>query len=266
MQVSPPGATAAVPPAAPAAPAAPTAPVAPADAPALLCLPYAGGAAQAFTGLRTALSAAARTELLELPGHGRRMAEPVRDDFGEVLNDLVRSSAPHTTGHYVLLGYSMGAAFAYELARHWSALGRPPSGVVLVGRNGPTARQTFPDIHRLAAPAFLDAVRRLGGTPPQLFERPELIELFAPVLRADFTLSETYEALPGPPLGCPLWVCAGTDDPMVDDAGLRDWENHASGDVCIEWLPGGHFLLDDAAFHAYVGGVLRALPRPRARC
>ncbi|MFC8520959.1 thioesterase II family protein [Streptomyces sp. NPDC057257] len=237
----------------------------PADAPTLLCLPHAGGAARAFAALRESVGGAARTVLLELPGHGTRMTEPVRDDFGDVLDDLVRASAPHTTGRYVLLGHSMGAAFAYELGRHWAALGRPPAAVLVVGRNGPTARRPFPDIHRLAVPAFLDAVRRLGGTPPQLFERPELIELFTPVLRADFTLSETYEALPGPPLACPLWVSAGTDDPMVDDAGLRDWENHGSGDVRIEWLPGGHFLLDDPAFHAYVAGVLRALPLAAAR-
>lgn len=236
----------------------------PGPSPALLCLPHAGGAARAFSSLRAALPGAARTVLLELPGHGERMTEPVRDDFGAVLDDLARSSAPHTAGRYVLLGHSMGAAFAYELGRHWSTLGRPPSAVVVVGRNGPTARRTLPDIHRLAAPAFLDAVRRLGGTPPQLFEHPEMIELFMPVLRADFTLSETYEPLPGPPLECPLWVCAGVDDPMVDDAGLRDWENHGLGDVRTDWLPGGHFLLDDPAFHAYVAGVLRAVPQPRA--
>ncbi|MFF6994947.1 thioesterase II family protein [Streptomyces sp. NPDC008313] len=231
----------------------------------LICLPHAGGAARAFTSLEAALPGAARTTLLELPGHGTRMAEPVRDDFGAVLEDLIRATAPHTTGQYVLLGHSMGAAFAYEIGRYWSALGRPPAGVVVVGRNGPTARRILPDLHTLAAPAFLESVRRLGGTPPQLFDHPELVKLFLPVLRADFTLSETYTPLPGPPLDVPLWVCAGVDDPMVDDAGLRDWENHGAGDVSIEWLPGAHFLLDDPAFHAYVAGVLRTLPDAGSR-
>ncbi|MFC7266193.1 thioesterase II family protein [Streptomyces lutosisoli] len=228
--------------------------------PTLLCLPHAGGAARAFAGLEAALPRAARMTLLELPGHGSRMAEPLREDFGAVMEDLIRGSAPHTTGQYVLLGHSMGAAFAYEMGRYWSALGRPPAGVVVVGRNGPTARRTLPDLHTLSAPAFLESVRRLGGTPPQLFEHPELVKLFTPVLRADFTISETYTPLPGPPLACPLWVCAGVDDPMVDDPGLRDWEDHGAGDVAIEWLPGNHFLLDDPAFHAYVAGVLRTLP------
>ncbi|MDX6364022.1 MAG: hypothetical protein QOC85_3032, partial [Streptomyces sp.] len=183
------------------------------DRPTLLCLPHAGGAARAFASLAAALPGAARTTLLELPGHGSRMAEPLRDDFAAVMEDLVRGSAAHTTGPYVLLGHSMGAAFAYEIGRYWSALGRPPAGVVVVGRNGPTARRILPDLHTLAAPAFLESVRRLGGTPPQLFEHPELVELFVPVLRADFTISETYTPLPGPPLACPLWVCAGVDDP-----------------------------------------------------
>ncbi|MFF8971236.1 thioesterase II family protein [Streptomyces sp. NPDC014995] len=225
----------------------------------LLCVPHAAGSARAFTGLGRALTPGTHTVALELPGHGTRMREPVRDDFAAVLADLIRSSGAHTAGPYVLLGHSMGAAFAYELARYWSALGRPPAAVVVTGRNGPTARALLPDIHGLADEAFLAAVRRLGGTPPQLFEHPELVALFTPVLRADFTLSETYTALPGAPLGCPLWVSAGTDDPMVDDAGLRDWENHAAGDVTVEWLPGGHFLLDDAAFHAYVTGVLKSV-------
>ncbi|MFD7707405.1 thioesterase II family protein [Streptomyces sp. NPDC059785] len=233
--------------------------------PALLCLPHAGGAARAFTALQAALPETTGTTLLELPGHGTRMAEPLRSDFGSVLDDLVRLTAPLTTGRYVLLGHSMGAAFAYELGRYFSALGRSPAAVVVVGRNGPTARSTLPDLHTLAAPAFLDAVRRLGGTPPQLFDHPELVELFLPVLRADFTISETYTPLPGPPLACPLWVCAGVDDPMVTDAGLRNWEDHGAGEVAVEWLPGGHFLLDDPAFHAYVTAVLRtvALPGPR---
>ncbi|MFC7220678.1 thioesterase II family protein [Streptomyces polyrhachis] len=234
-----------------------------ADRPTLLCLPHAGGAARAFASLGAALPGAARTAKLELPGHGERMSEPLSEDFESVMEDLVRASAPHTTGQYLLLGHSMGAAFAYEMGRYWSGLGRPPAGVVVVGRNGPSARRTLPDLHTLSASAFLDAVRHLGGTPPQLFEHPELIKLFAPVLRADFTISETYAPLPGPPLPCPLWVCAGVDDPMVDDPGLRNWEDHASGEVAVDWLPGNHFLLDDPAFHAYVAGILRTLPVPR---
>lgn len=227
--------------------------------PILVCLPHAGGAARVFTSLAAALPHT-DAALLELPGHGTRMREAPRDDFGAVLEDLVRGSAPHTSGRYVLLGHSMGAAFAYELARYWAAVGRAPAGVILAGRNGPTARRTLPDIHPLGAPQFLKAVRSLGGTPPQVFDNPELVKLFIPMLRADFTMSETYEALPGAPLDCPLWVCAGRDDPMVDDAGLHDWENHGSGEVRTEWLPGAHFILDTPEFHAYVAKVLAAPP------
>ena len=192
------------------------------------------------------------------------MREPLRDDFGAVLEDLIERTTALTAHPYVLLGHSMGASLAFELGRHWSSWGRAPEAVILVGRSGPTARRVFPDIHQLAMPAFLDKVRELGGTPPQLFEHPELINLFAPVLRADFTVSETYRPLPGDPLTCPVWVCAGLDDPMVDERGLRDWDEYADGPVKVDWLPGGHFVLDDPGFHTYVAEVLASVAE-RAR-
>ncbi|MEV7414858.1 thioesterase domain-containing protein [Streptomyces sp. NPDC089919] len=230
----------------------------------LLCLAHAGGSSAAFASLRAALPGI-RTVPLELPGHGFRMREPVLDDLSGVLEDLIAQSAAHTGGPYVVLGNSMGAALGHELARHWSALGRPPAALLAVGRNGPTAGRLHPDLHPLAMPEFLAAIRELGGTPPQFFDHPELVELFAPVLRADFTLAETHRPLPGPPLDCPVWVTAGGADPMVSAAGLRDWDHHTTGEVHITRLPGGHFVLDDPAFHAYVADLLSAaLPEAAA--
>ena len=39
---------------------------------------------------------------------------------------------------------------------------------------------------------FIERLRRLNGTPETVSKNEELIELFLPMLRADFTLMETY--------------------------------------------------------------------------
>jgi medium-chain acyl-[acyl-carrier-protein] hydrolase len=227
----------------------------------LLCVPHAGGSARVFHGLGLALPGT-RMVPLELPGHGRRMGEPLGSDFGAALDDLVRHSAEHTRGPYVLLGHSLGAMLAFELARHWTSSGRPPTALVLVGRNSPTWPRLLPLIHRLDTPAFMAAIRELGGTPPQLFDSPELVELFAPLLRADLTISETYRLLPGGMLDCPLWICAGAGDTMVDKLGMRDWSRYTTGRVVVEELPGGHFVLDEPEFHRLVARALVAVSVP----
>lgn len=228
--------------------------------PVLLCLPHAGGTARAFIGLSRAFPGH-RVVPLELPGHGMRMREPFARDLATAVDDLARQAAPHVGGEYLLLGHSLGAALAFEVARHWSRAGRSPAGLVLVGRNGPGAPLPYEPIHRLDTAAFLDGIRRLGGTPPQLFENPELVHLFAPVLRSALTLSETYQPLPGRgEIDCPLWLCAGEDDPLADRDGMLDWTRFAAGPVTVDILPGGHFILDDAEFHAFLSGVLALSP------
>ncbi|MEZ0095329.1 thioesterase II family protein [Streptacidiphilus sp. EB129] len=231
------------------------------DRPTVLCIPYAGGAARVFADLARALPQAV-TVPLELAGRGMRMREPASSDLGTVVEDLARQTALHTSGRYLLVGHSMGAALAFEVARYWTGWGRPPAAVVLAGRNGPGAGSKFPPIHGLETSAFLAAIRRLGGTPPQLFENPELIRLFTPLLRSDFTLSETYRPLSGAELTCPVWVCAGADDPMADRAGLLDWDQYTTGELTCELLPGAHFILDDPAFHQFVARALSECAQP----
>ena len=88
-----------------------------------------------------------------------------------------------------------------------------------------------------------EAIRRMGGTPPQVFDDPELRAMLLPLLRADFTLCDTYSQGPGPPLRCPLFVYGGQGDAAISREQLQAWAEHTAAGFLLRMFPGDHFFL-----------------------
>ena len=87
---------------------------------------------------------------------------------------------------------------------------------------------------------------RLNGTPKEVLEHPELMELMLPLLRADFSVVETYDYRPGVPLDCPLTVFGGLRDAEVSREQLEAWREQTTSEFALRMLPGDHFFLNDA--------------------
>jgi medium-chain acyl-[acyl-carrier-protein] hydrolase len=63
------------------------------------------------------------------------------------------------------------------------------------------------------------------GTPQDVLDHPELMQLMIPLLRADFAVCETYQYQAEPPLECPVTVFGGFDDVEVRYEHLP-WREH----------------------------------------
>jgi surfactin synthase thioesterase subunit len=207
----------------------------------LLCLPFAGAGASAFRGWPETLPHDVDVVALQPPGREGRIAEP---PFRSLL-PLVESLADAVDGvldvPLVLFGHSMGALAAFELVRSLrrreSAL---PAHLVVSGLRAPQLPRRSPELHRLADAALVVELRRLGGTPRDVLEHDELLELVLPTLRADLTMCETYEYVPEPPFACPVSAWRGRFDREVDDCELEAWAEHTSGGFDTRIFPGGH--------------------------
>ncbi len=220
----------------------------------LVCLPYAGGAASLY---RDWPARPPDVDLVapQLPGREERFGEPVPTELTALVDDLLPTVAA-LGPPVVLFGHSMGALVAYELARRLTGDGFPPATLVVSAHPAPHLPQRHPPLHRLPDAAFVDQLRRLGGTPSGVFEEPELVELLLPALRADFTATETYRSPPGPRLGCRILAVGGRDDPRVEAGELDAWRAHTSGPFTQLQLPGDHFFAWDAG--SGLSEVLRA--------
>jgi medium-chain acyl-[acyl-carrier-protein] hydrolase len=212
----------------------------------LVTLPHAGGAASVYRSWSAWLPPEVDICLAHLPGRERRIGEPAHNRIESLVGELADHLRLVVDRPYVLFGHSMGAIVAYELTRALAPRGfRPPAGLIVSGQRAPHRPDDSSHIHHLPDADFLGALRELGGTPSEVFEHPELIELLLPTLRADFAAIETYEWVPGPPLEIPIVAFAGDRDEVIDPDDVAGWAEQTTAPIIVERFDGGHFFVLD---------------------
>jgi medium-chain acyl-[acyl-carrier-protein] hydrolase len=213
----------------------------------LYCFPYAGGAMSAFRPLASAIREDVELCVASLPGRGPRLGERPEDDMGRLVSPLADGVMEGGSGEFALLGHSMGALVAFEVARELRRRGfAPPLGLVVSGARAPhfighAERERRSDLPR---EKLLDYLRSLGGTPSEVLDSSELMDLLLPAIRADIRICETYRYLAEPPLSVPLWVLFGEEDPEVRPQHVAGWRLHTTSECVIRGFTGGHFFIE----------------------
>jgi medium-chain acyl-[acyl-carrier-protein] hydrolase len=148
---------------------------------------------------------------------------------------------------FVFFGHSMGALLSFEVARELREREyESPAGLVVSGARSPQFLGRREGERRFDLPReqFIEYVRSLGGTPPEVLDSPELMDLLLPALRADFKICETYRYADGAPLSSPLMVLFGEGDAEVRPHHVAGWQMHTRGECATRGFPGGHFFIE----------------------
>jgi medium-chain acyl-[acyl-carrier-protein] hydrolase len=214
----------------------------------LICLPYAGGSASIYRAWPGGLDGDVELAAIQLPGRGPRLREAPFTQMVPLLEGLVEAITPLCDVPVALFGHSMGALVAFELARRLRDERRiGPTRLLLSGRRAPQIPGPGgAPLSNRSREQFLDELRRLGGTPEEIFAYPEVLELALPALRADFEVIETWHSPSGIPLSLPLVVFGGQDEFAGRVADLDAWQVHTTGPFALHLLPGDHFFLHSA--------------------
>jgi surfactin synthase thioesterase subunit len=231
----------------------------------LVCCAHAGGGVAPFMRWRGALPVGVALCPVRRPGREGREGPPLRD-VAATVEGMSAALATRPELPTVVLGHSLGAAEAYELARSLQASGRPPRLLVVSGRQAPEHPLDLA-ISALPDAAFLDALAsRYGGVPAVLRDEPELLARMLPALRADVAAAEAWRPRPGPTWSGPTWVVYGDRDPALDAAKVDRWRGSVAGAVEVDRMAGDHFYLYDArsgfvpALCARLAALLASLP------
>jgi medium-chain acyl-[acyl-carrier-protein] hydrolase len=184
---------------------------------------------------------------VNLPGRGTRMSEPPFTRLEEVVHTVANEIQFHLDKPFSFFGHSMGAITSFELTHYLRSRKAPlPCHLFISGRSAPQLRETYPITYKLPDREFIEELRRLNGTPHQLLENPELMQLMLPALRADFSVCQTYEYMPKRPLTCPITAFGGLHDTHISRERIEGWREQTTGAFVARMLPGDHFFLHSA--------------------
>jgi len=210
----------------------------------LFCFPYAGGSAIIYRSWADLLPKNLEICPVQLPGRGTRLRDQPFTRLMPMIEALASGLLPYFDRPFAFFGHSMGAAIAFELARHLRKhFQREPEHLFVSGRSAPQIPDPIPCTYDLPDAEFIAELRRLNGTPQEVFDHPELLQLTLPLLRADFAMVQTYRPSPGEPLRSPITAFGGLLDHDVRREYLEAWSKQTADRFSLRMFPGDHFFL-----------------------
>ncbi len=211
----------------------------------LYCFCYAGGSATYFLPWQRYLAPGVQLCAVQLPGRGARFQDATYASIGPLVATLAQLIAEQDKMPFSFFGHSLGGLIAFELARYCKSHYLPvPERLIVSGCNGPQRLNPSKGLHRLPDVELIAALRDYNGTPPEILEHRELMELVLPAMRADFSLVETYRYLPLGVLNIPITAFAGRSDSYNSVEQVEAWGMETNAAFRIQWFDGDHFFIN----------------------
>lgn len=210
----------------------------------LFCFPYAGGGASVFRLWQEKLGTGINVYPAHYPGHEERIMEKPWKDMDMLVNSLIEEMKQLVSCPFFLFGHSMGSRVVYELAVRFEELGQKNlQGIIVSSGLAPNRMEKNP-IYDLPENAFFDELSKYSRTPVELFKNRDLWAIFEPMLRADFTLADTYCNKKHQKIHVPVLALRGTMDAEISQVDLQEWREFTTAEFYQTEIEGEHLFID----------------------
>lgn len=210
----------------------------------LFCFPYAGGGSTIFHRWGAELPDSIEVCAIKLPGRENRFTEAPFDRVAPLVQALADGLSPYLDRPFAFFGHSLGGLVSFELTHALLRLRRPsPVHLLVSAMRAPHVPSTIPTMHHLPTPDFIEHLRNIQGTPEEILNNRDMMDLMLPALRADFAITETHQHATRAPLACPITAFCGLEDTIVSEEALRAWASYTRNTFTVHTLTGGHFFI-----------------------
>lgn len=211
----------------------------------LFCFHYSGAGASTFYPWVSKLPEDVELGAIQLPGRETRFDESLLTNMEEVISGLVEDFKSYLEKPFLLFGHSLGALISFELVRALKNLDlQSPMHLIVSGCRAPDLPSQRRHVHNLSDNDLVTSLLMYNGISKKIIvENPGFLELFLPIVRADFTIFETYDYLEKSPLNCDITAIGGKNDPLVSDDDIKRWRYQTSQNFRHLPVPGDHLFI-----------------------
>lgn len=210
----------------------------------LFCFAYAGGNAMLYRPWQQQMDTRIEVLPVQLPGRGVRMMETPYSDMQKLVPDLAEVILREASVPFAFFGHSLGSLLAFEIIRYCQTKQLPlPVHAFFSGCAAPQFRKPPEGMHLMPDDELMDKLKAYNGTPPAVLANRELMELVLPMIRADFSIVETWQYRPMPLFPTPISVLAGRQDDRTSEEQATGWAKESSGSCSVHWFEGDHFFI-----------------------
>jgi len=216
----------------------------------LFCFPFSGGLPSIFLQWSKRLPVDLEVEVIGvcLPGRGKRFSHPHYLSMKELVLDIAKAIIPLLDKPYFFYGHSLGGYIAYEVVQELRTLGTQLPLRLFVGAClAPIFKKGLqPGItsHRdKTLEQIKQVLRDLGGTPEEVLNSKELMDILLPMVKSDLTVGQEYaHERVDIQLPVPITYFKGTKDTVLGPE-KQTWDVHTSVSYKQIDLDSGHFFL-----------------------
>lgn len=209
----------------------------------LFCLPFAGASVYSYREFSGHFDESINVVPVELPGRGKRISEPLLSNLHNMADDIFNQIKMNLNVPYAIYGHSIGSCIGYLVIR--LILDKkllPPSHLFFSGSTAPSDLKRDRDVHLLPRKEFIMKLLEYDGSPEEVLNDPQMMDIFEPVLRADIKAINTYIYEKSEPFDIPLTAMIGTNDKITYEEALR-WQEVSSKKISVKEFSGGHFFI-----------------------
>ncbi len=145
-----------------------------------------------------------------------------------------------------MFGHSLGALLAFEFVKSvYERYSIFPCHMIISAAKAPHFPFRLKHLSKLDIASLKKELIFYGGMDERILYNDELLDLFLPIIRSDFSINENYKYVTSSPFPFDISALSGSSDPTITDKELLGWATYTTGKFEPIFFSGGHFFIKD---------------------